>query len=242
MILNKFLFFFCEDKRKLYLNYYKFIDILLNEFISKEILDIIKDIFKKIEKYLVDIGQYEINLIALKDIYNTKNNYYQYDEKQALNDFCDNFIRFHYDFYLSKLYAGKDKRFINNKNEYNSNFIINLDEFLEFYKMISFIIEKNDMFNNIIYNEWESALASKKNEEYNNENNYEKNENINKDDDDYDDYDDYNINKNDYSPKKISYIKLKKDLAVNPANNNIYNKKEYIATENTYNKMPSIII
>ena len=231
--------FFCEDKRKLYLNYYKFIDILLNEFISKERLDIIKDIFKKIEKYLVDVGQYEINLIALKDIYNTKNNYYQFDEKQAVKDFCDNFIRFHYDYYLSKFNAGKDKVYINNKNEYNRNFTINLDEFLEFYKMISFIIEKDDMFNNIIFNEWDSALDSKKKDEYNNENNYEKNNNINKDDDDYDDYDDYNINKNDYSPKKISYIKLKKDLAVNPAKNNIYNKKEYIATDNTYNKIPT---
>ena len=238
--------FFCEDKKKLYLNYYKFIDILLNEFISKERLEQIKDVFKKIEKYLVYIGHYELNLEALKDIYNSKNNYYQYNEKQAINDFCDNFILFHNDFYICKLYGGKDNR--HNKAEYDTNFIINEEEFVEFYKMVSFIIEKEDMFNDIIFNEWSNALIPKnnKNNKYNAENNDNNKYRIicdkvknNRDEDEYDDYNDYNIKNN--SPKKINYIKLKRDLGMSPPNNK--NKTlEHIATESDYNKVQIIPI
>ena len=238
--------FFCEDKKKLYLNYYKFIDILLNEFISKERLEQIKDVFKKIEKYLVYIGHYELNLEALKDIYNSKNNYYQYNEKQAINDFCDNFILFHNDFYMCKIYGGKDNR--HNKAEYDTNFIINEEEFVEFYKMVSFIIEKDDMFNDIIFNEWSNALIPKnnKNNKYNAENNDNNKYRIicdkvknNRDEDEYDDYNDYNIKNN--SPKKINYIKLKKDLGMSPPNNK--NKTlEHIATESDYNKVQKIPI
>ena len=239
---------FCEDSKKLYLNYYKFIDILLNEFISNERLNLIKDIFNKIEKYLNYIGHYEINLDALLDIYNSKNNYYHYDERQARYDFCDNFLGFHNDYYIKKLYGGKDKRY--NNSEYNRNFNINFEEFLEFYKMVSFIIEKDDIFNDIIYNEWNSALISEDNKNLEEENknkfygnDYEKKQNIYKDDDEYDDYDDYNIKNNDYSPKKINYLKLKKDLAMSPINNDRNNIQESITTENNYNKiMPKIPI
>ena len=233
---------FCEDTKKLYLNYYKFIDILLNEFISKERINLIKDVYNKIEKYLNYIGLYELNLEALKDIYNTKNNYYQYDEKKAINDFCDNFMGFHYEYYLRKLYGGKDKGYKN--NDYNINFKISFDEFLEFYKMLSFIIEKDDMFKNTINNEWNNALNStnienKDKDKYNyNKKNY--NENKYRNDDDYDDYDDYNIKKNDNSSNNINYLKLKKDLTMSPMDTMRNNQQERMETESNYNKVQKI--
>ena len=236
---------FCEDNKKIYLNYYKFIDIILNEFFSKERLNIIKDIFNQIEQYLTHIGRYEINLTTLKDIYNPKNNYYQYDETQALNDFLDNFMLFHHEYYVKKSNKGN-----NNKDDYNQNFKINCDEFIEFYKMVSFIIEKDEVFENIISNEWKNALLTQNNNINNNNNviNDNNNDNSNnnnnyKDADEYDDYDDYNIKKDNYSSKKNNYIKLKKDLAINPSNNinninNIQNnKQDYLNTENNNNEI-----
>ena len=247
---------FCEDTKKLYLNYFKFIDILLNEFISKERINYIRDIYNKIEYYLNYIGHYEVNLEAFKDIYNTKNNYYQYDDRNAIIDFCDNFTGFHFEFYSRKLNGGRDNSF--NKNDYNTNFKINIDEFMEFYKMLSFIIEKDDVFKDIIFNEWIKALNLTSNNNDNNKNdkyNYNDNKNnkTNRNDDEYDDYDDYNIKKNNNYP---NYVKLKRDLTKSPSSNfhnhnhnhncnhnhNHKNERNENETNNNYNKIQIIPI
>ena len=207
---------FCDNNKKLYLNYYKFIDFLLNEFFTKERFYLVKDIYNKIEKYLYNIGHYEINLEALKHIYNTKNN---------INDFYSNFIRFHYEYYV-----GKNNGY--NKNDYNKNFKITFDEFLEYYKMVSFTIEKYDIFKNIIFDEWNNALITKK-ESYNNNK---------KENDEYDDYDDYNIKKNYFSLRKPNITQLKEDLTMSPKNNNKINKNEFFYTENNNNKIQKIPI
>ena len=250
---------FCDDKKKLYLNYYKFIDILLDEFISKQRLNLIRDIYGKIEKYLRYIGHYEINLEALKDIYNPKNNYYQYDEQQALDNFYENYIGFHFEFYVRKLYGGNGKRYDSNER-YDQNFEIKFDEFVEFYKMVSFIIEKDDVFRNIIHNEWSNALnQTDKDKNTNNninrndfngkidEENYKKVPN-NKNSyriDDYDDYDDYSIKRNNLSPQNYNYTKLKKDLTMSPCNDHMHNhihNHEHIQTEEYMNKVSKIPI
>ena len=218
-IFNKF----SDDNKKLYLNYYKFIDILLNEFFTKERLYLVKDIYNKIEKYLYNIGHYEINLEALKHIYNTKNNY-QY----IINDFYENFLRFYYEYYIKQLNGGKNNGY---KNDYNRNFKINFDEFFEYYKMISFTIEKYDIFKNIIFDEWNNALITKKDTFKNNK----------KENDEYDDYDDYNIKKNYFSLKKPNIMQLKEDLIMSPKNNRI-TKKEHLYSESKYNKKQKIPI
>jgi Ca2+-binding EF-hand superfamily protein len=124
---------------------------------------------------------------------------------------------------------------------------------MEFYKMLSFIIEKDDVFKNIIFNEWNKALTTTSNNNNdkrgNDKYNYNYNENKNNDfknnrnDDEYDDYDDYNIKKNDNYP---NYIKLKKDLTKSPTshihNQNRNPNEERIETENTYNKVQLIPI
>ena len=56
-----------------------------------------------------------------------------------------NYIGFHFEFYVRKLYGGNGKRYDTDKNRYDQNFEIKFDEFVEFYKMVSFIIEKDDV-------------------------------------------------------------------------------------------------
>ena len=251
---------FCDDKKKLYLNYYKFIDILLDEFISKQRLNLIKDIYGKVEKYLRYIGHYEVNIEALKDIYNPKSNYYQYDEQQALDNFYENYKGFHFEFYIRKLYGLNGKRYDSNENRYEQNFEIKFDEFVEFYKMVSFIIEKDDVFRNIILNEWSNALNQNDKDKDTN-NNIKRNDSNGKIDeekynrvpnnknsyrnDDYDDYDEYSIKRNNLSPQNYNYTKLKKDLTMSPCNDHMHNhihNHEHIETEEYMNKVSKIPI
>ena len=190
---------FCLDKKKLYLNYFKFIDILLDEFITKEKIELINNIYKKIEKKLNIV-----NLENLEEIYNPKNNYYQYNEFEAKEYFFENLKNFHFEFYLKKISDS------NNIDNSAYNFRISYDEFLNFYKMISFIIEKDEMFQDIICNEWSKVLIEGvednncNKDEYSQENNYKS--------DEYDDYDDYNIKHDEI----INYKKLKNDLLIKP--------------------------
>ena len=251
---------FCDDKKKLYLNYYKFIDILLDEFISKQRLNLIKDIYGKVEKYLRYIGHYEVNIEALKDIYNPKSNYYQYDEQQALDNFYENYKGFHFEFYIRKLYGLNGKRYDSNENRYEQNFEIKFDEFVEFYKMVSFIIEKDDVFRNIILNEWSNAL-NQNDKDKDTTNNIKRNDSNGKIDeenynrvpnnknsyrnDDYDDYDEYSIKRNNLSPQNYNYTKLKKDLTMSPCNDHLHNhihNHEHIQTEEYMNKVSKIPI
>ena len=125
---------FSGDKNKLHLNYFKFIDILLSEFISKERIELINNIYEKIENELS-----EINFESLNMLYNPNVNFFQYEE----NDFFENLKNFHFEFYLRKL-AEEQRGYIN-----NNNFRINNEEFLDFYKMVSFIIEKDEIKKNI---------------------------------------------------------------------------------------------
>ena len=193
---------FSGDKNKLHLNYCKFIDILLSEFINKERIELINQIYEKIEKKLD-----EVNFDKLRIVYNPNDNYYIYEE----NDFFENLKNFHYEFYLRKLPEEQRKYYSNDSN----NFRISNEEFLDFYKMISFMIEKDEIFENIIKTEWKRIDFEQENEkekEYLINNDYnEANKFKNKyNNDDYDDYDEYDI-----KPKEITnYKKLKNDLSM----------------------------
>ena len=201
---------FSSDKNKLQLNYFNFIDILLSEFISKERIELINEIYEKIENKLE-----EVNFESLNILYNPLDNIYVYEE----NDFFENLKNFHFEFYLRKL-PEEQKQIFNLSN----NFRISNEEFLDFYKIISFIIEKDEIFENIIKTEWNKVIINKeKREKYDKENS-----NINNkyNDDDYDDFDDYSI-----KPKEITnYKKLKNDLSMkfNYNDQNFSNKQKII--------------
>ena len=202
---------FSRDKNKLQLNYFNFIDILLSEFISKERLELINEIYEKIENKLD-----EVNFESLNLLYNQYDNIYQYEE----NDFFENLKNFHFEFYLRKL---PEEQKINLYS--NNNFRISNEEFIDFYKMVSFIIEKDEIFENIIKTEWNKVdINPDKKGKY-----FEENNNINNkyNNDDYDDYDDYSI-----KPKEITnYKKLKNDLSIK-SNSNINNEQNYNNNQN----------
>ena len=191
---------FSGDKNKLHLNYCKFIDILLSEFINKERIELINQIYEKIENKLT-----EVNFDKLKIVYNPYDNYYIFEQ----NDFFENLKDFHYEFCLRKLPEEQRKCSFGGDN----NFIISKEEFLDFYKMISFMIEKDEIFENIIKTEWNKVDFEQENKkEYLINNDYnEGNKFKNKfNDDEYDDYDEYDI-----KPKEITnYKKLKNDLTM----------------------------
>ena len=202
---------FCDDRNKIHLNYFKFIEILINEFIGKERINVIAEIYSKINNYLNEKKIYEMDINLLKNIYNPKNNYYQVNEDQALRNFYENFYEFHYEYFIRKVNGGN----INDNIVKENNFVILKEEFFEFYKMMSFIIEKDDLFYKMINNEWSNIDINTNNNLNNNE--YEE-ENI-------------NIKKN---KNNNNYEKLKSDLLntdINTKNNNVVRNKE----NNLYN-------
>ena len=211
---------FSGDKNKLHLNYFKFIDILLDEFINKERIKLINNVYDSLENKLNN----EINFENLKRQYNPKDNYYNYNE----NNFFENLKNFHTEFYLRKL-PEEQRQYLTSRNNIFNNFRISKEEFLDFYKMISFIIEKDEIFENIIKTEWNIALSQDKEKNYFENNNDNNNNSIN---DDYDDYEDYNI-----KPKEITnYKKLKNDLLINYENNSNINDNNNYNTKNNNNK------
>ena len=196
---------FSGDKNKLNLNYFKFIEVLFDEFINKERIKLINTIYEQIEKRLN-----EVNFESLNILYNPKENYYQLDD----NDFFENLKNFHYEFYLRKLPEEQRQYFIKDIN----NFRVGREEFLDFYKMISFIFEKDEIFVKIIKTEWNQVVTL--DEENNNDNN--KYKNFKNNNDDSDDYDDYNVKSNEIT----SYKKLKNDLLTKHDDYNYNNQNE----------------
>ena len=198
---------FGRDKNKLHLNYFKFIEVLFNEFINKKRIELINSIYTQIEKRLN-----EVNFESLNILYNPKDNYYSFND----NDFFENLKNFHYEFYLRKLPEEQRHYFFKDIN----NFRVGREEFLDFYKMISFIFEKDEIFEKIIKTEWNQVISS---DEENDNNNF--NNNINNNDEE-DDYDEYNIKTNDIT----NYKKLKNDLLIkhdNDSNKNDINEDEH---------------
>ena len=194
---------FGGDKNKLNLNYFKFIEVLFNEFINKKRIELINSIYSQIEKRLN-----EVNFESLNILYNPKDNYYQFND----NDFFENLKNFHYEFYLRKLPEEQRQYFFKDVN----NFRVGREEFLDFYKMISFIFEKDAIFEKIIKTEWIQVISTdEENDSDNNDNKYNNN-------DDEDDYDEYNIKPNEIT----NYKKLKNDLLTKHDDDDCNNKND----------------
>ena len=207
---------FCGDKNKLHLNYFKFIEILLDEFINKERIEIINNIYQQIEKRLN-----EVNFESLNVLYNPKDNYYQIND----NDFFENLKNFHFEFYLRKLPEEQRQYLFKDIN----NFRISSEEFLDYYKMFSFIFEKDEIFEKIIKTEWSQAITLDNDDKMNNN----KNNILNNDESD--DYDEYNVKPNEIT----NYKKLKNDLLTKHDNcsSNKSNSNNNYLDEDNYNDM-----
>ena len=127
------------------INYKNVINDLISEFTSEKREKIIKYIYSTI-KERGDKFKREIDLPFLKEVYNARKNYFKKEESDNRLEFEDCLELFNY------IYKG-------NKGDSFNNIY-----FLEFYKCISFLIQSDDDFIELLSNEWRVPLEYIENE------------------------------------------------------------------------------
>lgn len=137
---------FCTDNRRLQLNYEDFIYSLTSYSIPEERIRAVENVFDKLSDYSRRIGE-KITIDLIKSMYWAKQNYFGLDENQAFGEFCDNIEMFHYAI------------------RSNKSPLMNKDEFIDFYKIISFIIDEDADFIDMLYTEWKKVMTNN-NDEY----------------------------------------------------------------------------
>ena len=137
---------FCTDNRHLQLNYEDFIYSLTSYSIPEERIRAVENVFDKLSDYSRRIGE-KITIDLIKSMYWAKQNYFGLDENQAFGEFCDNIEMFHYAI------------------RSNKSPLMNKDEFIDFYKIISFIIDEDADFIDMLYTEWKKVMTNN-NDEY----------------------------------------------------------------------------
>ena len=200
--IEKIFYVYGSEKKIKSMNYKDFINDLMSEFTNKKREKIIRYIYDTIEERGNKFNR-DIDLSFLKEVYNPKKNYFIKEEGENRLEFEDCLELFYY------IYKGK-------KNQ-----LFNLNDFIDFYKCISFLIYSDDDFMKLLSNEWRVPL------EY-----IEKEIFVGKNQDDR--Y--INYNDNDNSEKKVNKEEI------NPINNNenIYQRKENIINNDTPKK-PKLI-
>ena len=123
------------NKKNKSINYKDFINDLISEFTNENRLKAIGYIYETIEERGNKFNR-DIDLTFLKEVYNSKKNYFKKDETENRLEFEDCLELFNF------IYKGK-------KTE-----IFNKNHFIEFYKCISFLIDSDSNFIRLISNEW----------------------------------------------------------------------------------------
>ena len=123
------------DYSKNYLYHEDFIKFLSVKMLNKKRDDIIKNIYDILLEKEGNSGG-DLNIKYLKDIHNSKNNYFIKDEEDNYLEFIDCLEIFHFCY--------KGYKFEN----------FNKKEFVEFYRLISFLINDDNDFISLITNEW----------------------------------------------------------------------------------------
>ena len=123
------------NKKNKSINYKDFINDLISEFTNENRLKAIGYIYETIEERGNKFNR-DIDLTFLKEVYNSKKNYFKKDETENRLEFEDCLELFNF------IYKGK-------KTE-----IFNKNHFIEFYKCISFLIDSDSDFIRLISNEW----------------------------------------------------------------------------------------
>jgi Ca2+-binding EF-hand superfamily protein len=180
-----------SNKKIKSMKYRDFIDDLVSEFINKKRDKIIRYIYGTIEERGNKFNR-DLDLSFLKEVYNPKKNYFIKEEGENRLEFEDCLELFHY------IYKG-------NKNE-----LFKLNDFVDFYKCMSFLVYSDDDFMKLLSNEWrvpieyiEKEIFDEQDDKYNyinnkSENNLYKEEinNIKNEDNDNVMNDVYQTNKN----------------------------------------------
>ena len=165
------------------MNYKNFINDLISEFTNGKREKVIKYIYGTIEERGNKFNR-DIDLSFLKEVYNARKNYFIKEEADNRLEFEDCLELYNY------IYKG------------NKNDIFNLDYFLEFYKCVSFLIQSDVDFIQLMSNEWRVPIDYIENEiqenkyDYTNESNAKENY-------------EYEYDK---KPKLIEKLKNKKDF------------------------------
>ena len=165
------------------MNYKNFINDLISEFTNGKREKVIKYIYGTIEERGNKFNR-DIDLSFLKEVYNARKNYFIKEEADNRLEFEDCLELYNY------IYKG------------NKNDIFNSDYFLEFYKCVSFLIQSDEDFIQLMSNEWRVPIDYIENEiqenkyDYTNESNAKENY-------------EYEYDK---KPKLIEKLKNKKDF------------------------------
>jgi len=144
------------------MNYKNFINDLISEFTNGKREKVIKYIYGTIEERGNKFNR-DIDLSFLKEVYNARKNYFIKEEADNRLEFEDCLELYNY------IYKG------------NKNDIFNLDYFLEFYKCVSFLIQSDEDFIQLMSNEWRVPIDYIENEiqenkyDYTNESNAKEN-------------------------------------------------------------------
>ena len=200
--IEKICYVYGSEKKIKSMNYKDFINDLMTEFTNKKREKIIRYIYDTIEERGNKFNR-DIDLSFLKEVYNPKKNYFIKEEGENRLEFEDCLELFHY------IYKGK-------KNQ-----LFNLNDFIDFYKCMSFLIYSDDDFMKLLSNEWRVPLEYIEKEIFEGKNQ----------DDRY-----INYNDNDNYENKVNKEEIK------PINNNenIYQRKENIINNDTQKK-PKLI-
>ena len=165
------------------MNYKNFINDLISEFTNGKREKVIKYIYGTIEERGNKFNR-DIDLSFLKEVYNGRKNYFVKEEADNRLEFEDCLELYNY------IYKG------------NKNDIFNLDYFLEFYKCVSFLIQSDEDFIQLMSNEWRVPIDYIENEIQENKYDYT-NESNSKENYEYE---------YDKKPKLIEKLKNKKDF------------------------------
>ena len=161
--IEKLFDYYLTDKKKMLINYEVFINVIcapLNETRKNLLLEIFEN--------LISIGRdsKNIEIELLKEVYNPQNNIFGRDADEVYYEYINCIELYH------NSYKGK------------RNNLISLEEFLEFYRFIGFLVDKDEDFQVLIDNEFikinefkikNSSVKIKKIQENSNINNEKKN-------------------------------------------------------------------
>ena len=200
---------YSEDQKKTLINYIKFFNYLTQT--NNVRVDMMNN---ALDKIIMDANNLRrpVDLTFLKEIYNSKNNYFIQDETQNRIDFDECLELFHF------IYKGfKVNRFSE-------------EEFLEFYHFISYLIDNDDDFVKLLENEWNLKDF---NPNYNNNNNADvyNNQKMNN----FNPNEQNNFNKNDLQENNNNLNNNNYDLNNNNFNNNNNNFNNNNDYQNKFN-------
>lgn len=210
------------------INYKNFINDLISEFTDKKREKAIKYIYGTILERGAKFNR-DIDLSFLKDVYNPKKNYFKKEEGENRLEFEDCLELFHY------VFKG-------NKTE-----IFDRNNFLEFYKCMSFLVYSDNDFMKLISNEWrvpydyvQNEISGKNqddNDDIYNNNNYDLPNNKRNDME----IRDNNFNKNDVDDENNVKNYPKKPKLIERLINNDFDNKENANNEENIQRALSLL-